>query len=97
VVDAEAGQAVFFGIAVEAEGKALAVVRLAVADGQIAALVMHAGQAIAHELLGDEGERIAVALLRLCCREALPLAHIVEHLPRAGGDAADTRASRDRR
>jgi hypothetical protein len=42
-----------------------------------------AREAVADELFGDEGQRIAVAQLRLIRRIARPHADIVEHGPRA--------------
>ena len=38
---------------------------------EIAAFVMDAGHAVAHELLGDVGEAVAIALQRLFGREGL--------------------------
>jgi len=54
---------------------------------EIAALVMHAGQAVAHELLGDEGERIAVAPPRLFRGMGWAHAHLGEHQAGAVGHA----------
>ena len=51
---------------------------------QIAALVMHARQAIADELLGDVGQPIAVALQRLFRGKGRPLADLVERVPSPG-------------
>src|SRR3954454_8122366 len=51
--------------------------------GEIAALVMHAGEPIADELLGDESERVAVARARLGGAKALPLALAQEHVTSA--------------
>jgi hypothetical protein len=51
------------------------------AGKEVAALVMRAREAVADELFGDEGQRIAVAQLRLIRRIARPHADIVEHGP----------------
>src|SRR5262245_24910554 len=49
---------------------------------------MDAGQAVADELFGDEGERVAVARLRLTGAVGLPLALAQEHVAGTVGDAA---------
>ena len=51
---------------------------------QIAALVVHAGQAIADELLGDVCQPVAVALQRLFRGKGRPLADPVERAPSRG-------------
>ena len=51
---------------------------------QIAALVMHAGEAVADELLGDEGQPVAVALQGLVRGKGRPLADAVEARPAPG-------------
>ena len=56
--------------------------------GQVAAFVVDAGQAVAHELLGDVGDAVAVALCPLLGREGRPLADAVERVAGAIGDAA---------
>ena len=48
---------------------------------QIAALVVHAGHAIAHELLGNVCQPVAIALHRLLRGKGRPLAHAVERPP----------------
>jgi len=55
---------------------------------QVTALMVHAGEAVADELLGDEGERIAVANERLLGAEGRPLADIEEHVAGAVGHPA---------
>ena len=55
---------------------------------QIAAFVMHAGQAITDELLGDVGQPVAIALLLLFFGEGLAFANVVEYVSRAVGDAS---------
>ncbi len=55
---------------------------------EVAALVVHAGQAVADELLGDEGQRVAIAQPCLLCGVARPHADIVEHRPGAVGHPA---------
>ena len=56
--------------------------------GQIAALVMHARQAVADELLRDVGQPVAVALQPLVRGEGRPRAGLAERAPRPIRDAA---------
>src|SRR5262249_58632105 len=55
---------------------------------QIAAFVVHAGEAVADELLRDVREPVAVAAPGLVGGPAAPGADPAEHGPRAIGDAA---------
>ena len=51
---------------------------------QIAAFVMHAGHAIADELLRDVGQPVAVALQPLLLGKGRPLADLAERIPSPG-------------
>ena len=55
---------------------------------QVAALVVHAGQAVADELLGDVRQSVAPPLIGLRVGEGLALAHLVERRVGPVGDAA---------
>ncbi len=48
----------------------------------------HAGEAVAHELLGDEGEPVAITAHRFLARIAHVLAHGREDIAGAVGDTA---------
>src|SRR2546425_7385306 len=55
---------------------------------QVAALVVHAGQAVANKLFRDVREPIAFALIPLLCSKRRPLPNAVEYVARSIGHSA---------
>src|SRR5262245_16197539 len=56
--------------------------------GEIAALMMHARESVAHELLRDVCDALTLSLIALCRCECRTLADAVEHVARAIGHSA---------